>query len=232
LQNGDNITATYATTATAASPAGTYPIVPTLVDPTAKLGNYAITSNNGTLTVVAATLAAMITPTNGSTVLNPVTFTWTPGTNVTTTFLWIDITVGANDLLNFGGGAATSVTINNLPVGTIFVRLWSQIGAQLQFHDYSYKVAPSAGTAATMIAPINGCVIHNPVTFTWTPGTNVTTISLWIGTAAGKHDLVNFGAGTATSDTVASLPVGTIFVRLWSKIAGQLQFHDYTYTVQ
>jgi hypothetical protein len=56
LKNGDNITATYSTTATAASPAGTYPIVPALVDPTLKLGNYAVTSNNGTLTVTAAVL--------------------------------------------------------------------------------------------------------------------------------------------------------------------------------
>ena len=33
VQNGDNITATYGTTATTASPVGTYPITPTLVDP-------------------------------------------------------------------------------------------------------------------------------------------------------------------------------------------------------
>ena len=37
IQNGDNITATYATTATATSPVGTYPITPTLVDPSGKL---------------------------------------------------------------------------------------------------------------------------------------------------------------------------------------------------
>ena len=53
IQNSDNITATYATTATPNSPAGTYPIVPTLVDPANKLPNYAVTSSNGTLTVTA-----------------------------------------------------------------------------------------------------------------------------------------------------------------------------------
>jgi 6-phosphogluconolactonase (cycloisomerase 2 family) len=57
IKNGDNITATYASTATAASPAGTYPIIPTLVDPTAKLGNYTVTSSNGTLTVNPAPLS-------------------------------------------------------------------------------------------------------------------------------------------------------------------------------
>lgn len=57
LKNGDNITATFATTATAASPVGSYAIVPSLVDPTNKLSNYALTSNNGTLTVTPAPLA-------------------------------------------------------------------------------------------------------------------------------------------------------------------------------
>src|SRR5439155_1309337 len=40
VQNGDNITATYASSATAASAVGTYSIVPSLVDPDHKLSNY------------------------------------------------------------------------------------------------------------------------------------------------------------------------------------------------
>jgi hypothetical protein len=54
--NGDNITPNYGSPATAASAVGTYAIVPTLTDPAAKLGNYAVTTNNGTLTVGSATL--------------------------------------------------------------------------------------------------------------------------------------------------------------------------------
>src|SRR5882724_12615298 len=56
LKNADNITATFASAATAASAVGRYPIVATLVDPTAKLSNYTVTSNNGTLTVNPAAL--------------------------------------------------------------------------------------------------------------------------------------------------------------------------------
>ena len=56
IQNGDNITATYATTATVASPVGSYPITPTLVDPNGKLTNYTVSSTNGTLSVTAAAL--------------------------------------------------------------------------------------------------------------------------------------------------------------------------------
>jgi hypothetical protein len=51
IQNSDNITATYSTTATVSSPAGTYPIVPALVDPNSRLANYVVTTNNGTLTI-------------------------------------------------------------------------------------------------------------------------------------------------------------------------------------
>ena len=56
IQNGDNITATYATTATVTSPVGSYPITPTLVAPAGTLTNYSVSSTNGTLSVTAAGL--------------------------------------------------------------------------------------------------------------------------------------------------------------------------------
>jgi hypothetical protein len=54
LVNGDNITASYSTAATASSPAGSYPIVPSLVDPGNRQTNYQVTLVNGTLTVTPA----------------------------------------------------------------------------------------------------------------------------------------------------------------------------------
>src|SRR5579871_2831456 len=57
IKNADPITATYSTTATATSAPGTYPITPALVDPAGKLGNYTVTSTDGTLTVNAAPTA-------------------------------------------------------------------------------------------------------------------------------------------------------------------------------
>jgi 6-phosphogluconolactonase (cycloisomerase 2 family) len=58
-KNGDNITATYSTTATPASPVGSYPITAALADPNSKLPNYAVTINNGSLTIGAAVLTAV-----------------------------------------------------------------------------------------------------------------------------------------------------------------------------
>jgi hypothetical protein len=56
LANNDAITATYICSAAATSPVGKYPIVPSLVDPAGKLASYAVTTNNGTLTVTTAPL--------------------------------------------------------------------------------------------------------------------------------------------------------------------------------
>ncbi|MCU1287399.1 MAG: hypothetical protein JWO13_3749 [Acidobacteriales bacterium] len=54
--NSDNITASYTTTALAASDVGTYPITPTLNDPDHRLTNYDVTSTNGVLTIIKAGL--------------------------------------------------------------------------------------------------------------------------------------------------------------------------------
>ncbi|KRB43108.1 hypothetical protein ASD90_22290 [Terrabacter sp. Root181] len=57
IKNSDGITATYATTATAASSVGSYSIVPTAVDSTpATLANYQVTLVNGSLSVTTAPL--------------------------------------------------------------------------------------------------------------------------------------------------------------------------------
>ena len=63
IQNGDNITASYASdgaAATAGVAGGPYTITATLNDPSGKLGNYTVTYNTGNLTVTAAPL--MVTP--------------------------------------------------------------------------------------------------------------------------------------------------------------------------
>lgn len=52
--NDDTFTLSFSTTATAASPVGTYPIVPSVTG--ANLANYIVTASNGTLTITPATL--------------------------------------------------------------------------------------------------------------------------------------------------------------------------------
>ena len=64
MKNGDTISATYSTTATSASPVGTYAIVATLVDPNNQAVNYTVVINNGTLTINPAPLT--VTAANAS----------------------------------------------------------------------------------------------------------------------------------------------------------------------
>ena len=54
LQNSDNITANYTTTAVTNSPAGPYPIIPSLMDPGNRETNYFVNLNDGVLTVSAS----------------------------------------------------------------------------------------------------------------------------------------------------------------------------------
>jgi hypothetical protein len=65
IKNGNNITASYSTTATSTSPVGTYPIVATVSDNgTGALANYTVTLVNATLTINPATLT--VTAANAS----------------------------------------------------------------------------------------------------------------------------------------------------------------------
>jgi hypothetical protein len=52
LVNGDKITVTYDCVASNSSPAGLYPIIPTLHDPNDRSPNYTISATDGTLTVI------------------------------------------------------------------------------------------------------------------------------------------------------------------------------------
>jgi hypothetical protein len=74
------------------------------------------------------------------------------------------------------------------------------------------------------------------VDFTWSGGIGVTEYELWVGTTGVGSSNINYpGATTTTSETVSGLPSsggGTVYVRLYSKINGAWQYHDYTYTAE
>jgi hypothetical protein len=70
VQDGDNITATYSSAATADSLPGDYEIVPTLIDPDGRLVNYTVAVTNGILTIVDAPhLLSISEPTPGAFVI-------------------------------------------------------------------------------------------------------------------------------------------------------------------
>jgi hypothetical protein len=177
-----------------------------------------------------ATKAAMISPTPGSVLTGFwVTFSWTPGIGVSTTYLWIGTTPGGYDLLNFGSGATSYTTTLPTTGNIIYVRLWSRISGALVYTDYTYTEATIV--KAAMISPTPGSVLVGAsVTFTWTPGAGITTTYLWIGSVPGGYDLFNFGSGaTSVTATLPTTPGITLYVRLWSSVGGTLAYTDYTY---
>ena len=102
LQGLDNITASYSCAAVAASPPGGYPIVPSLVDPFARLANYSLTVNDGTLTVnpAAPPVISLVTPGLGST-----------NGGQTVTITGTNFEVGAS--VSFGSAQASLVNVTS-----------------------------------------------------------------------------------------------------------------------
>ena len=121
LVYADPITATTATTATATSAPGAYPITATLVDPSSKLANYTVTNTPSTLTITKAadTLTAVIPLTAG--VGSTVTLTATAASSTSgvpsgmVTFSTGQTTLGTATL-NAAGTAA--FPISTLALGT------------------------------------------------------------------------------------------------------------------
>jgi hypothetical protein len=142
VTNGDNITATYSCSATATSPAGTYAIVPSLVDPSDSETNYTVSLVNGELTVTPATPATVIsiTPDTGL-------------TNGGTTVIILGTGLAAGTIVSFGALPASSVEVinsTNLTVvtppsaqGTVNIVLTNTDGLSVTLTNAFTYVAPS-----------------------------------------------------------------------------------------
>lgn len=141
IKNGDNITATYATTATQSSPVGTYPIVPTLVDPDSKLGNYSVTSTNGTLTINPAPLT--ITAQDATKVLN--------SPNPSFTASYSGFVLGEGPSVLSGTLTCTTTAVLNSPIGSYPITCSGQTST-------NYAITYVAGTLHIVFATNAICV--------------------------------------------------------------------------
>jgi len=141
ILNGDNITATYATAATQSSPVGTYPIVPTLVDPDSRLGNYIVTSTNGTLTINPTPLT--ITANNASKTLNA------PNPAFTTSYS--GFVLGEGPAVLGGAQTCTTTAVTNSPVGSYPITCSGQTSA-------NYTISYVGGTLSILYAQGGACV--------------------------------------------------------------------------
>ncbi len=178
---------------------------------------------------------AMSTPTPSSALAGTsVTFTWTAGSGYSQYWLSVGTTAGGTNLYNSSTGTNLSATVNGLPASgqTLYVRLWWQSSGVWSSTDYTYQAANPQ--KAVLITPTPGSVLpatSSSVTFSWTSGLAVTQYWLLVGATPGGSEYYNASTGTALSAT-SSVPLNgqTIYVRLFSMLAGSWQFNDYTYT--
>jgi hypothetical protein len=191
-----------------------------------------------TYTAVTASSPATITsPSNGSTLTSSSqTFDWNAGGGATQYVIWAGANgAGSNNITAMDRGGNLNATITGLPVdgSTIYVRLWSLIGASWEFIDYTYT-AVTASSPAAITSPTNGSTLaSSSQTFSWDAGSGAVQYVIWVGTTgAGSQDIVALDRGMNQSATVTGLPTTgvTIYVRLWSLVVGGWQFRDYTYT--
>jgi len=179
--------------------------------------------------------ATMTSPTPGSKLLfSSATFTWTAGSQVTQYDLHVG-TTGAGSSNIFGGSVTGQTkTITGIPTtaGTLNVRLYSYINGAWQYNDYTYTEA-SPAAPATMTTPVAGSTLTgSTVVFSWTTGSQVTEYDLHIGTTGVGSSNLYADTVTGQSQSVTGIPTtgGTLYVRLYSLIAGAWQSSDYTYT--
>jgi hypothetical protein len=200
-------------------------------------GNWQFSDYTYTAANLAGAKAVIATPAPSTTLPGAsATFTWTAGTNATA--YWLDVGPAPGNGAYFGQnvGTATSHLVAGLPTNgaTIYVRLWTQLSGNWLYNDYSYTAATLGGaTKGVITSPSPGSTLSGlPVTFTWTAGTGATAYWLDVGPACGNGSYFGKNVGTMTSQAVTGLPTNgsAICVRLWTLLAGNWQYNDYSYT--
>jgi hypothetical protein len=205
--NGDTFTITYSTSATATSPVGTYPIVPTISG--SATSNYTLTTTNGVLTVARATLT--VTANNASRsygAANPA-FTGTTnglinGETVTTTFTSSAVpnsTVGTYPIIPTVSGTATSnynvVTVN----GTLTI---TQNPSSLVI-DVNSASRPYGAPNPNFTGSVNGVLPGDNVIVTFTSAATPTS-------PAGRYAIGANVSGTSAGNYIATIHPGALDV--------------------
>ncbi|MBD1396047.1 T9SS type A sorting domain-containing protein [Pontibacter sp. JH31] len=167
VKNEDNISASYSTTATAASNVGEYAINVSLLDPDGKLSNYEVNKTEGTLTILQAPATIVLTG------LSKVYNGSAQGATVTTNpeNLAVNVTyAGSTALPKSAGSYGVVASINNSnyaadnATGTLIIAP-KAVSATLANSGKVYDGATAApGTTATLTGVIEGDNVTAAVT--------------------------------------------------------------------
>jgi hypothetical protein len=191
----------------------------------------------------------LYSPVKGSTLTNnSVTFAWDSSTvgagpDYGATAYWLDVgsTQGANNYFQSGSLPTTtfSETVSSLPTNgsTVWARWYYFVNGQWLYNDYSYTALNGATASGVITSPAplpNGPPLTgSTVTFTWSAGAGGSAYSLDIGSSAGGNNYYQSGnLGNVLTTTATALPTNgsTVYVTLYSEVAGQWFSNAYTYT--
>ena len=183
--------------------------------------------------------ATLSSPTPGTKLAGTnITFSWTPGEGIT--HYWLNLGtaasgVNAKNIYSGSSITATSVTISGLPNNdeTIYATLYSLINGAWQPIVYTYSAFGNGN--ATLLTPTAATKLTAGTTFTWSAGSGVAAYWLNVGTAnagANAKNIYSSGSIMTLSKTVTGIPTygETLYVTLYSEIAGVYQPIVYTYT--
>ncbi|WP_263408516.1 Ig-like domain repeat protein [Terriglobus tenax] len=221
---GDNITASYATTATTTSPIGTYSILPTL---TGDLSNYSVTSNNGTLTVTKTTpvlswappasinygtnLSSVLTATaSANSVAVPGVFTYTTstGTVVSSAVLpagsyTLNITFVPTDTTNYNNATGSaSLAVNKINPAGVAPSTSSSVVLLKNNVTFTAGVSSTVSTPTGSITFMNGSTVLATV-----PLTNGTATYTLNSLAAATYSITAVYSGDNNFNALTSSPV-------------------------
>src|SRR5437588_9421199 len=126
---------------------------------------------------------------NSSDVCSTAMFTWSTGSGNDKYFLYVGTTSGGREILSEDEFTNTSRTLSNLPVGAIYITLWSRCGSSQQWsiNQYSYTVqggSTGCGEPAQMTSPADGSSISTTTTLTWSAVSGTDKALLYVGTTS------------------------------------------------
>jgi hypothetical protein len=186
-------------------------------------------SNDYAYSALACTKGAITSPAPGQLGGSSTTFNWTAGNGATGYWLDVGTTPGQGNIFGQNVGLATSRAVSNIPLtgGTIYVRLFTQLGGVWQWNDYTY----SAPAKATLVTPITGSTLCNGTqTFSWNPGAGALEYWLDVGTVSGQGNIFGQNVALTTSRAVTGIPTtGTQFVKLWTRFSSGWVGIDYSF---
>jgi len=140
--------------------------------------------------------------------------------------------------------AINSATVDNISLGgdTLYVRLWTKVAGTWFYRDYTYATEVYRVGGGVIISPVPGpgsILESSTVTFEWNANsTSPESYWLGVGTTRTSVSLGDWGdiyskphSSAITSVTIDNIPLdgNPIYVRLWTKLAGDWFYREYTY---